>query len=87
MSKRKTEAQKKAALLQRVLDIYAGAEGGILIEDEMASVAVIRKVMGVVAAKWVTDDAHKFLVGHWNVDEYETPAKAADFLYRNGVRA
>lgn len=85
--KRKTEQQKKDALLQRVMDIYAGAAGGVVTSGEAASVAAVQKVMGAVNDLWVSDDGLKHLIGYWNVDEYETPEKAVDFLYRNGVRA
>jgi hypothetical protein len=86
MRKRKTEAEKKAALLQRVLDIYCGAAGGIVDPGESQLSEVISRVMNVVRLRWAVSDLD-FMVKCFNVDQYDNPEKAADFLYRNGVRA
>jgi hypothetical protein len=90
--KRPTKAQKeaaeKAALLQRVLDIYAGATGDTVQPEDYVYADTLQKVMGAVNAIFVGDNEDmKHVVGYWNVDEFGTPSKAADFLYRMGVRA
>jgi hypothetical protein len=90
--KRPTKAQKeaaeKAALLQRLQDIYSGASGGVVQVDDEVYAETIRKVMVVVKDLWVgAEESEQYLVAHWNVDEYGTVEKAAEFLYGYGVRA
>jgi hypothetical protein len=90
--KRQTKAQKeaaeKAALLQRLNDIYSGASGGVVQADDEVYAETIRKVMVVVKDLWVGDEEDRqFLIAHWNVDEYGTVEKAAEFLHGHGVRA
>lgn len=91
-TKRRTKAQKeeaqKAALLQRVMDIYAGANGCPIDSEEPVFPSTVHKVMSIVNTLWVEDNKDReYLVKHWNVDEYETPQKCMELLFSYGVRA
>ena len=88
--KRKTkpqhEAEQKAALLQRVRDIYSGAAGMEWDSDESWPGAnELSRIVPAVRGLFVTDD-YEFLVAPSNLGEYDTPEKLAEFLFRYGVR-
>ena len=90
-TKRKTKAQKeaeeKAALRQRLTDIYSGALGykwddccyeisGKMLMDV---IRVCRDVFGYDDNVWLFE-VH-------NLDKYDTVEQLAEFYYKNGVRA
>jgi hypothetical protein len=88
MTKAQKEAAQKAALLQRVMDIYTAAMGDIPRADDCyVCPEHLCRIMCAIKAIWVTDESDDYLIGCWNVDEYESPEKLTDFLHRNGVRA
>ena len=91
MAKRKTKAQReadqRAALTRRVLDIAAGAEGGevpLCADDFMVSAVFLSRF--ITALKQVFDLAEYFYLPQ-NIDEYDNVESTVEFLFRNGVRA
>ena len=91
-TKRKTKAQKeseeKAALAQRLNDIYSGALGYKWDDDELliADGELLSKVVMACRAIFKTED-NEYLFEIHNLDEYNTVEKLTEFYYRNGVRA
>lgn len=94
--KRKTKAQKeaelKAALLRRVLDICIACEAASEPDELLVGPVEICRVMRAVRHLWAgdlndKDNSMRNIVAHWNFDEYESPQRLTEFLYRMGVRA
>lgn len=88
--KRQTKAQKeaaqKAALLQRLQDIYGGALGMEWGEDQFATAETLSRVMPVIRETF-SIAADSWMVGHHALHYYGNPQTAAEMLYDNGVRA
>jgi hypothetical protein len=96
-TKRKTKEQRdaeaKAALRQRLDDIFLGATGDVWDESGepwpeqfMAFVRAVNRVFCVPAS---ADDPHsgnEYLWGLWNLENYRTPETAAEYLFENNVR-
>ena len=91
-SKRKTKAQKevetKAALKQRLTDIYSGALGcewaddaGFIVDAEL----LCRVVKACEEIFGSYDNAWLFWIS--SLGEYDSVDKLTEFYYRNGVRA
>lgn len=94
MTKRKTkeqrEADERAALLQRITDIYSGANGGVWTEDEFAYAELLSRVVPVLRKLFLCEEmgrmnAHCFEPHCLNY--YDTPKAATEFLFDKGVRA
>lgn len=84
---RMTGEARKAALQRRLEDIARGANGG----DGWCfdHRAFQRFMFGIVDAFLSSDtraEQYRTITAHWNIDEFDTPARATDFLWRNGVR-
>jgi len=91
MVKRKTrvqrEAERKAALLQRVTDIYAGAGGRVWDADDFATAADLSRIIPVLQAVFSPQLEAKYpWLSHY-LDNFNDPRSAADFLYGEGFRA
>jgi hypothetical protein len=87
MTKAQKEAAQKAALLQRLQDIYAGANSGWVSGEEWATAEVIERVMVAVRSTFLDDKTDDFRIGCHVVGKYDTPEDAALFLYEHEVRA
>ena len=91
-TKRKTkvqkEAEEKAALKQRLTDIYSGALGDKWDDDGLliAYGELLCKVVMACRSIFETED-NKYLFEIHNLDKYETAGQLTEFYYRNGVRA
>jgi hypothetical protein len=89
--KRKTKAQREAAqiaaLQQRLIDIYSGAQGNLWSEDDFATAEVLSRVLPVVEKELGPQQEHQHSFGIWNLDHFDNPEKAAEFLFGNGYRA
>ena len=95
MAKRKTKCERiegeKAALRQRVTDMLSGANGGVVEIDEGCVYAdTLSRWLCAIRETLLTQeqrDEHPGLMIPACLGNFETPEKAADFLYRRGVRA
>jgi len=87
LTKKQAEDKAKAALLQRVEDVYSGACGYMFDpSDEFASAETLSLVMPVLKEMFGTD-ANDYLWSLRNLGDFESPETATDVLFRNGVRA
>jgi len=90
MTNRKTKSQKeaaqKAALLQRLRDIYSGALGQEWSNEDFATAEVLSRVLPAVRTSFGIEDNSSTL-SHYCLHHYDTPETAAEFLYDQGVRA
>lgn len=89
--KRQTKAQKeteaKAALRQRIADIYAGACGEsadtedffLTLDPASRAITAIKKLFG--------EEGRSYMWESHCLDRFETIDSATDFLFQNGVRA
>jgi hypothetical protein len=88
--KRPTKAQReerqKAALLQRLNDIYSGAMGQQWSEDDFATAEILSRVLPVVREAFGIDEK-RWVLGHSALHYYDKPDTAAEMLYCEGVRA
>jgi len=84
--KRKTEAEKKAALLQRVTDVYSGAMDGVWRDDDFASAEILSRVIPVISS-WAPSENQSVVRSPHCLHYFDRPEMVIDFLYRNGVRA
>ena len=90
-TKRKTKAQKeaeeKAALRQRLTDIYSGAYGYPWVDGEsyIRSGPLSRIIPACVGL--LNDDHDIYQMVDHNISEYESVEKLTEFYYRLGVRA
>jgi len=82
------EEKAKAALLQRVKDVYAGACGYVFeAEEEVFTTATeLARIMPVLQGLFGTE-ANDYLWGLRSLGSFDTPETATDVLFRNGVRA
>lgn len=88
--KRKTKFQKeteaKAALRQRIADIYAGACGE-LADTEDFFLTLDSASRAITAMKKVFGEEESYMWESHCLDRFETVNNATDFLFKNGVRA
>lgn len=94
MTKRLTKEQRKeqeiVALEKRLFDIYTTAnrgkfgEGDAVFPDNL--VLIVTAIVSLWDLKRDSDPGYT-LLAHWNIDEYENPRRAAEFMHRNGLRA
>lgn len=92
LTKAQKEAQEKAALQRRVLDICIASGAAWDMNETLVGPVELCKVMCTVRHLWAGDindenNELRYILSHWNVNEYETPEKLTEFLYRMGVRA
>ena len=89
MKKRLTKEQReeaaKNALLQRVQDIYSGACGRLWDSEDSVTATELSTIVPAIRAVFGIDE-NLFLVRPWNLDKYETPWTAAEFLFKYGIR-
>lgn len=86
MAKRKTKADQLDDLRQRVWDIYLGACGWELgDEDEIDLDAYERVITGAQYAFGIAGDC--YLLKTHNAGKFAKPDAAAEFLFEHGVRA
>lgn len=93
-TKRKTksqrEAEQKAALLQRVHDVYSGAQGSqwnTEINGDFATAEILQDVLCTLQQIFGKQRGYDY---YWNIhhlSHFDTPEKAADFLFGEGFRA
>jgi hypothetical protein len=91
--KRKTksqrEAEQKAALLQRITDVYSGALGDLWDdENNWASAEQLSKVIPALQKMFGSQREDNGWC--WNmrcIEYFDTPTSACDHLYENGFRA
>lgn len=84
--KQKREAEQKAALRQRIADVYCGAQGGLVADDEWATADLLSRVLPALRALFDREGFHHlFFLG--NLDYYDTIDSATDFFWDHGVRA
>lgn len=93
-TKRKTKAQReaeqKAALLQRITDVYSGAVGDAWDSEagNFADAAVLSSVMPAMRKIFGEQNTeNEWMWSLHNLDHYEHPESATDFLFRAGIRA
>lgn len=88
--KRKTKVQKeaaeKAALLQRLRDIYSGAQGQEWSEDDFATAEILSRVLPVIRETFALDEK-LWILGHHTLTYFDRPESAVERLYAEGVRA
>lgn len=83
ITKAQRDAAQKAALLQRVSDIYAGALGQAWDDDEFATAEILSRVMPALESVFNNADVRSmFLLAY-----FDNPRSAAERLYAMGIRA
>lgn len=84
ITKSQREAAAKAALRQRVFDIYSGAQGAKWDEECFATAEVLSRVIPVLEKVF---DTEEWVFQAWNLGYFNGVDSATEFLFRNGVRA
>lgn len=91
--KRKTkiqrEAEQHAALLQRVTDIYSGAQGQSWHNDDdnFASADILSKVVPVIEQIFGPQSEFVWFWSASVIHYFDRPSTATDFLFKEGFRA
>ncbi len=93
-TKRKTKAQReasqRAALLQRVHDVYSGALGNQWYSEgngDFATAEILSSVINALQQIFGKQSEYDYF---WNIHHlgyFDNPEKAADFLFDAGFRA
>lgn len=88
---RKTKAQRaaeqRAALLQRITDIYSGAQGQCWGDDFVAGTDELSRIMPALEDVFGEQVDHSYLWLLSNLNHYNSPQDATDFLFAAGIRA
>jgi ribosomal protein S12 methylthiotransferase accessory factor YcaO len=88
LTKQQKEDQQRAALLQRVTDVYSGAVGAVWADEDWATAQVLSRVIPALEGMFIDPAANKsFLFRAHNIDRFDTPEAATNFLFEYGVRA
>ena len=99
MAKTKVEI-KKEQLWWRLHDLLTGAAGGNgfvadqIAEDETICMepTVMHRWMAAIKAAFSIDDSsdstddRRYILKHWNLDEFDNLDKAVEFCWRQGLR-
>ena len=90
--KRKTKAQREQeqrnALLIRIKDIYSGAMGYECGKDEWATAEVLSRVIPVMKSIFSKQiEERTYIWEPHNLNEFDNPDTATDFLFKYGFRA
>lgn len=93
-TKRKTKAQReaeqKAALYQRIHDVYSGAVGAQWDSrdgGDFADAETLTNVMWALRCIFADQSEHEFYWDIHHIKYFDNPEKAADFLFDAGFRA
>jgi len=84
--KAKREAQARAALLQRVTDVYSGAMGGEWDANQFATAEILSRALPTLREIF-NKQWRDLLHSPHCLSHYDTAATASAFLYDHGVRA
>lgn len=86
-AKQKKEAAEKAALLQRITDVYSGAQGSAWdTNDDFATAQILENAVHALEGIFGGDSWEYVWMNHC-LSHYDTPQSACSFLYEHGVRA
>lgn len=91
-TKRKTKAQReaeqKAALYQRVHDVYCGAMGQAWDADDFATAEIMASVVPALRSIFKDQDASAdYLWDGYCLKYFDNPKTAATHLFEAGIRA
>ena len=88
-SAKQREAEKREALLQRIQDIYSGACGRAMDEQDdcYASPSELSRVVPALQECFGTNQKKAFIWSPHNLEHFENPFSATDFLFRHDFRA
>lgn len=86
--KQQKEQKEKAALLQRVRDIYSGSYGREWLGEDFATAAqlsLIIPALNSIFGNQIQDTT--FIWNPHNIERFDNPESATDFLFKYGFRA
>lgn len=87
-SKAQRERRQKAALRQRINDVYSGAKGQMWDGDDFATAEQLSRV--VPALRDMLASQHSEMIYPWSphcLNYYDTVDTSTEFLFRHGYRA
>ena len=87
LTKSQREAKQRAALSQRVHDLYAGAWGRPVTEDDFCTAEDLSRVLPALKGAMTVTEPQDYVWCDHNLGEFNDPKTATEFLYRAGVRA
>jgi len=86
-TKQQREDRLRAALLQRLTDIYAGAQGCIWGDDDFANAEVLSRAARVIKDIFAEQKEYSWYWEIGNIHYFDNPQAACDFLFEQGFRA
>lgn len=88
LTKAQTVTAQKAALLRRVNDVYAGAQGTKWTADDFACAEQLGRVVPALRELFLPQHPQRgFAFEPHCLAYFDRPSTAADFLFREGFRA
>jgi hypothetical protein len=85
VNKLDVEKAEKDALLQRIGDIYAGAWGREITDEDFCTAADLALIIPALKARFGAP--YDYVWSFHNIGNFNDPEAATEFLYRAGVRA
>lgn len=70
------------ALLQRITDVYSGAQGQKWDNDDFAIAELLSNVVPVLQQIFDPEDKKDYVFGLHALDKFDNPEKAADWIYQ-----
>lgn len=87
LTKAQREAQQKKALLQRITDVYSGAQGQAWGQDDFANAEILANAIHALKGMFGDQVGWKHIWECHCIDRFDTPKTATDFLFGVGIRA
>lgn len=85
--KQKKEAAQKAALLQRITDIYSGAQGSAWGDGDFATASILENAIHALKGVFGDSTEWSYMWECHCIGRFDSPETACEFLYDAGIRA
>ena len=87
IKQKKINAQK-AALLQRITDVYSGAQGSAWdMECDFATAQILENAVNALNGLFSDSVDYEYMWEAHCLSHYDTPQSAMEFLFEVGIRA
>ncbi len=86
--KQQKEDAQKAALLQRITDVYSGAQGAEWDHDnDFATAEILGQVIPVFVTMFDHNEGLNYLFNVHSLRHFDNPKRAMEHLFSAGIRA
>lgn len=86
-TKQTKESEQKAALLQRITDVYSGAQGQVWGGDDFATAQTLENAVHALEGIFGWQNDWEYLWANHVLSNFDNPESATGFLFGNGIRA